>query len=303
MSTQDSQIVKKEEEYEEKYLKYKTKYNNLKIFLQKGGVDYPWAINSNLLYIALVISPNSVAGREIDTRTNRTIGSTAFINHGNGRLQSPHISLLQINVPVATNITQPLDNFIGQNRNLVHNIIQLSFQLSLNGISIHSERGVGYSQLGPFITRLYNDNTRGLYNNVRQLQTAFRIAIESFLLRELHQTPINIQQNIPINRSIPLPPLGHTPSPHTHYSVGGGYPNSAMSINDYSTTGWQPHISLFRVAAAAPQTLIRNFQLNDNGGNMSHINFWAPGTQINGHTGSLSHIYVEYNRIPHWIPL
>lgn len=315
INTQDSQIVKteKEDKYKEKYLKYKLKYDNLKkIFLQKGGVDYPWPHprRSNLLYIALVISPNSDAGIEIDARTQLTIGQSAFGNQGgNYPLRSPHLSLLQINVPVdvvGSRAIQPLDNYITNNIGTVLNMIELSFRLNFINTYIHSPRWIGYNQLGPFIARVYDDNAAGLYDNIRQLQTTFRTAIESFLLLQLGPpAQINILQNLPPSWSDPVNPPTHVSPLHTHYSgYGNTFPNSAMSINFYSTTRWEPHISLFRIPPTRiAADLIQNFQQNDQGGNMSYINLWRQGTTSNGHDGSLSHIFVSYNGVNHWIPL
>jgi len=313
MNTQNYEIDNKKKEenyYENKYLKYKIKYNDLKkIILQKGGIDYPWPKprKSNLLYIALVISPNSDAGKEIDARIQATISQSAFDNMGgNNPLRAPHLSLLQINVPqddLKMRDRQPLHYYISSNIGTVLNMIKLSFLSIFNNTSIHSEAG-HYNQLGSFITRVYDDNTAGLYDNIKQLQTNFRETIERFLFLQLGpRDQINIETNVSPQWSDPK--STKPPALHTHYSGNGNeFPNSAMSINVYSTTDWEPHISLFRIPPLHnSENLIKNFIDNKQGGNMSYINLWHHKTTLNGFAGSLSHIFVSFYGVNFWIPL
>jgi hypothetical protein len=312
MNTQNYEIDNKKEEnyYENKYLKYKIKYNNLKkYFLQTGGFDYPWPEprKSNLLYIALVISPDSDAGMEIDVRTKATIKQSAFGNMGgNNLLRAPHLSLLQINVPqddFKVRDIQPLHYYISSNIGTVLNMIKLSFLSIFNNTSIHSEAG-HYNQLGSFIARVYDDKANGLYNNVKQLQTTFRETIERFLFQQLGPyDQINIQTNLSPQWSDSK--STKPPALHTHYSgKGNNFPHSAMSINVYSTTNWEPHISLFRIPSLQNSaTLIKGFIDNQRGGNMSYINLWHHGTTLNGRAGSLSHIFVSFYGVNFWIPL
>ena len=321
MNTQNYEIDNKKEEeyYENKYLKYKIKYNNLKkYFLQKGGIDYPWPEprKSNLLYIALVISPDSDAGMEIDARTKATIKQSAFGNMGgNNPLRAPHLSLLQINVPqddFTMRDRQPLHYYISSNIGTVLNMIESSFLSIFNNTKIHSQMG-NYNKLGSFIARIYDDNSSGLhhaaglYNNVKQLQTTFRETIERFLLQQLGPpTQINIEPSLSPSWSDPKSTKSSALLPqHTHYSGNGNrFPHSAMSINVYSTTGWEPHISLFRIPPSqTPANLIKDFQDNKKSRNMSFINLWSQRTTLNGHAGSLSYIFVSFYGVNFWIPL
>ena len=314
MSTQDSQIVKKEEK---KYLKYKKKYNNLKIFLQKGGFDRPWEGNSQLLYIALVISPDSSAGLEIEHRTHATTGLSAFSSHGNGPLRSPHLTLLQLYIPVSSQI----DNLITNNLRMINMIIEFSFFNHINGLTIHSELDA-YAKLGRYLTRLYDGQP--FMTTILQRQTDFRIAIESLLLTQITPTQQQRAQNGLYNMQSGIPPT-NLPSTKlfTHYSeVGQAWPNSIMALDQYSTTNWQPHISLTDIPvpkgtepaeqdaariAATPQ-LIFDFKrhISPRGPGqtiMSYINLWGYPRQLNQNIGSLSHIFVSYRGIHHWIPL
>jgi len=313
MNTQNYEIdnkKKKEDYYENKYLKYKIKYNDLKkIILQKGGIDYPWPEprKSNLLYIALVISPDSDAGIEIDARTRATIGQSAFdIMGGNNPLRAPHLSLLQINIPqddLKMRDIQPLHYYISSNIGTVLDMIKSSFLSLFNNTSIHSEMG-HYNQLGSFIARVYDDKAKGLYDTVKKLQTNFRDTIEKFLFLQLGPPyQINIQTNSPPQWSDPK--STKPPALHTHYSgKGNNFPHSAMSINTYSTTDWEPHISLFRIPPSQKfENLIKKFIDNQQGGNMSYINLWHHETTLNGYAGSLSHIFVSFYGVNFWIPL
>jgi hypothetical protein len=318
MSSKNFQIVNKEEELKKKYLKYKQKYNNLKIFLQKGGLNKPWTTDSQLLYIALVVDPKSEVGEVIEHRTKGAIKRKAFSNYGSGNLKAPHLSLLQIYIPDKSN----LDEFIRGNLQIIYDIIKLSFMNNLNKLTIHSALGQ-YAKLGNFLTRHYNDTTKDMYQTIKQRQTAFRIAIESFLLTQIPPVLTQIGQTFATRFNIET---GIAPTQgkgsYTHYSqYDEKYPNSVMAENDHSTTSWEPHITLFPMpvtpvtgedAVAEQEKLDKDTidTFTKQGlpehlptANMSYLNLWKNTTSHNGYQGSFSHIFVSYGGIHHWIPL
>ncbi len=310
--------------FKDKYIKYKKKYIYLKKLLQQsdynsniiedlnldnsingGGCDWsspvkespitssnitkPWNANSNLLYIALVISKTSEVGIEIDARTLKVSRQSAFISYGSGKLLiSPHISLLQIYIKENDFLDK---HFKSALQHIGNKVMQIYLETFKN-ITIHSSYGE-YEILGKFLTRNYNDNTdaRKLLDNAKEAQKNFRVELNNYLFTELLKeqlTDISMEKHPPFQ--------GGQMFDH-YFKIPQTYPNSILAEGSYFTDGWTPHVSLFRTTDIG---LVQKFKKAAGSHNMSYINLW--GKQQTSLPPSLSYIYVSYDGQSVWIP-
>ena len=300
--------------FKEKYIKYKKKYIYLKKLLQQsnhnsingGGCDWsspvkaspitssnitkPWNANSNLLYIALVISKKSEVGIEIEARTSKVSGNSAFISYGSGKLISPHISLLQIYIKE----NSFLDNHFKSALQHIGNKVMQIYLETFKDITIHSSYDE-YAILGKFLTRNYNDNNpnRQLLDKAKKAQTYFRNKLNNYIFEEILVEQLT---NIYIGTFKPF--QGGSGQMFEHYCIKSQtYPDSILAEGTYFTDGWNPHVSLFRTTDIG---LVKKFRSAAGYHNMSYINLW--GTQGTILPPSLSHIYISYDGQSFWIP-
>ena len=288
--------------YEEKYLKYKEKYNNLKNLVQKGGdITRPWDTNSNLLYIAAVIDINSDVGKEIEHRSTAT-GNKAYSKYGSGKLHCPHISLLQIFIKESTD----LDNWIKTDLDkLLPEIIKM-YNESFDDIQIHSSLG-HYNNLGGWCVRNYDDNTEPdfLLDNIKIRQQDFRRDINYYLLlafiKKLGQP---FKDNITVVKNLDPHSPSSSEQKFTHFSIKPST-DTVMAEGSFVTDRWDPHVSLLKTTNTNYQD---DFKSKASGINMSWISLWgsketkvcSDGVNRNG---TIGYIFVSYAGNNIWIPI
>jgi hypothetical protein len=303
--------------FKEKYIKYKKKYIYLKKLLQQsnhnsingGGCDWssavkaspitssniikPWNANSNLLYIALVISKTSEVGLEIETRTFIVSKKSAFISYGLGKLISPHISLLQIYIKE----NDCLDLYLKTKLQDIGTKVMQIYLDTFTNITIHSSYGE-YAILGKFLTRNYNDNdpNRQLLDKAKKAQTDFRNKLNNYIFEEILKEQLT-------NIGTFKPFQGGSGQMFEHYcKKSQTYPDSILAEGTYFTDDWNPHVSLFRTIdkETIDKELVQKFKNAAGSRNMSYINLW--GKQGTSLPPSLSYIYVSYDGQSVWIP-
>jgi hypothetical protein len=311
--------------FKDKYIKYKKKYIYLKKLLQQsdnnsniiehlnldnsidgGGCGWssskklsyntsskitkPWNTNSNLLYIALVISQKSEVGEEIDRRTISVSGKSAYLSYGSGKLISPHISLLQIHIKE----NSILDcNFKSKLQDIGNKVMQIYLD-TFTDITIHSSYNE-YALLGKFLTRNYNDNEphRQLLDKAKKAQTKFREKLNNYIFKDLLKKQL---EDFYILKYIPI--QGSSGQIFDHYFENSEkYPNSILAEGSYFTDSWTPHVSLFKTTDLG---LVNRFRIAAGTYNMSYINLW--GKQGTSLPPSLSYIYIAYAGQSLWIP-
>jgi hypothetical protein len=275
-----------------------------------GLFTMPWSQASNVLYIALPIDPNSLIGREIDTRVRIVSGLSPF-GPTNGKIKTPHVSLLSIFIKNGS----ILDNFLKNQSNFnsfVQNIVT-SFKnyIITNPLQLHSDKGE-YKILGKWLTRAFNDPK--YLQMIKTPYTDFMNNVNYLLLNNVKNFPVAQFTNF-INTQQYINPYqianNSPPQTFTHYSIiPKTIPNSETAISSFFTDNFLPHISLMFSTDTANIKKIQNAgERNGKNYPMSYINLWRSQDQKNvpgiaaAINGSISHVYVAYDNFQSWTPL
>lgn len=295
--------------YYDKYLKYKTKYNNIKN--QFGGSNYisPFKLylgngNKNItcsIHIQIKINPDSYVGKELHARRNKCIQSLENIL-GNNEFTinfKPHITLLEIFFNPETVLGNTIINSLINNDHVIINIISNAYDELLRNKFCHSPID-NYIMLGNFFTRQYQEPEN--YSD-------FKIKIYKELCN-LVSNHINLSD---LYRHLPLQLTNKNGKIITFHRFSGSEIDYIVSDYFYGN-GWIPHLSLIKFSSNNTQMInetqevfdeIKNVFKNSasllsSSGNMitralSYINLWSLNETKNGYTGSIYSIQVTLN--------
>ena len=291
-------------------LNERIKHNILNDPLNQNKPNNSYQIKTNqitkILYIAVTISPNSKIGEEYNSII-KTITNQKVFDNSTSTIITPHISLLQINIP----INSLLDIYLSNEHNLKLFIKEVSllfkYYFKINDKNIYIQL---YSDKNDY--DIINDWFVRKYNNwlCTALHTKFLKHISLNLLNKIHnelnnhnfKNLINIKKNqllLNISSQTSMPRF-------TNYLFKStqNQDQLEMSIPSYYTL-WNPCVSIITKSLYSEK--FKNEIIKSN----NYINLWQdtinkeiPNTPPIPHQlGSLKYIYGSYNSINFYTPL
>ena len=206
----------------------------------------PWLdINSNVLFIALAVNPDSPLGLML-SKIATDVEQVAFKPYTGGPFRNPHISLMNVYIP--ENTAKATLHTLFNNPAIFDKVATMIFKLIAKYI-INSENLLvsnydKYKHFGKFIVKTYDDNSIG--NFTYFINSSFKPFREEFILllgklldptNKAFHTDICYPAYFPEYKSVPK---------FKHYRVlrDTTTDNSDFAINTYFDTEYKPHISI-----------------------------------------------------------
>jgi hypothetical protein len=206
----------------------------------------PWVnVNSNILFVALVISQDSALGEKI-TEIN-TIRNIAYFEPTGNALNQPHISLLNVYIPELE--SDALHSILNSNKGFEHIAYKIKELVKTYIIkppynSVLRSTNNKYEHFGNFVVKKYTDNTRGDFSRfLNEYYTPFKTEFVAFLSALLHGASLSVSSCYPAYF-----PKHKPVQVFRHYSVNKSSPikSSDFAISKYFEDDLKPHISLYK---------------------------------------------------------
>jgi hypothetical protein len=209
----------------------------------------PWLnVNSNLLFIGLVISEHSALGykiRELNFALGKEDPYGVSMEETGSKLALPHITLMNIYIPELSEYS--IHNMLMQDGNFsyIANTITSIIQQNIVKVpykKLRSQNNI-YEHFGNFVVKKYTDNSQGDFDNfINDRFLPFKTDIINSLLGLLPscQDTVGVQSCCPAYF-----PRNKASQIFRHYSVDPEPNVSNFAISKYFEEDLSPHISLY----------------------------------------------------------